>query len=197
MPQRIIELECPGCAAALTTSDKICPKCFRPIVITTLDSIKEYSPLDLKKQVNTYNKALVSNPEDSELNLSGAFCYMRLKLYDKAIACFEKALEENFDNADAYFYAAIALLRGKKAFLSQRDTINKVIEYIDAANMIEPKGIYYYYLAYIKYDYFERKALKNPPDYRECIKKAVSIGLSEVDIDTLYELLEVDRPDEI
>ena len=116
MPQRIIELECPGCAAALTTSDKICPKCFRPIVITTLDSIKEYSPLDLKKQVNTYNKALVSNPEDSELNLSGAFCYMRLKLYDKAIACFEKALEENFDNADAYFYAAIALLRGKNFY---------------------------------------------------------------------------------
>ena len=145
MSQGVIELECPGCAAPLTTSTKTCPKCFRPIVISTLNTISGFSPIDLKKQANTYSKAMVNNPDNDELNMSIAFCYMKLKLYDKAIPCFEKALEENFDNADAYFYAAIALLKGKKAFLAQRDTINKIIEYIDAANMIEPKGIYHYF----------------------------------------------------
>ena len=197
MSQKIIELECPGCAAPLTTSAKTCPKCFRPIVISTLNSIKKFSPIDIKKQINTYSKAMAEEPDDLELNMSIAFCYMKLRLYDKAIVSFEKALEENFDNADVYFYAAIALLKGKKAFLAQREIINKIVEYIDAANMIEPKGIYYYYLAYIKYDYFERKALKNSPFYRECIKEAVSIGLSDADINELYDLLDVERPSEI
>ncbi|MBR4357549.1 MAG: hypothetical protein IKQ00_06450 [Butyrivibrio sp.] len=194
MSQGVIELECPGCAAPLTTSTKTCPKCFRPIVISTLNTISGFSPIDLKKQANTYSKAMVNNPDNDELNMSIAFCYMKLKLYDKAIPCFEKALEENFDNADAYFYAAIALLKGKKAFLAQRDTINKIIEYIDAANMIEPKGIYHYFLAYIKYDYFERKSLNNRPMYRECLKEAVNLGLSETDVSGLFELLGVERP---
>lgn len=197
MAQRVVELECPGCAAPLSANVKTCPKCFRPIVISTLHSIGGFSAMDLKKQANAYKKALSSNPEDVELNLSLAFCYTRLKLYDKAVFCFEKALDDNFDNADAYFYAAVALLKGKKAFLMPRATINKVIEYVDAANMIEPKGIYYYYLAYIKYDYFKRKYLNTSPSYIECLKEAENIGLSDADIDELYELLGVERPGEI
>lgn len=197
MSPEVIALECPGCAAPLTIGTKTCPKCFRPIVISTLNMISGFSTVDLKKHVNVYNKAIASNPDNSELNMSAAFCFIKLKLYDKAIVCFEKALEENFDNSELYFYTAIALLKGKKAFLSTRNTINKIIEYIDAANMIEPRGIYYYFLAYIKFDYFERKFLNNPPSYRECLAEAVNLGLSETDVDTLYELMGVEKPDEL
>ena len=197
MSHEIVELECPGCAAPLTTSTKTCPKCFRPIVISTLNTIVGLSSVDLKKQVNTYNKVLSENQDNYEINLSVAFCYMQLKLYDKANESFKKILDENFENADAYYYAAIALLKGKKAFLASRDTINKIIEYIDAANMIEPKGIYWYLLAYIKYDYFARKSLNNQPVYRECIKEALKLGLVDEEIDSLYELMGVERPSEI
>lgn len=197
MPQRVIELECPGCAAPLTTDMKTCPKCFRPIVISTLNAINGFSQMDLNRQASAYRKAMAADPDNDDLNLSIAFCYTKLKLYDKAIPCFEKALAEKFDNSEAYFYAAISLLKGKKAFLAPRNTINKIIEYIDAANMIEPKGIYYYFLAYIKYDYFERKYLNNPPSYRECIKEAAKIGLSDTDIEAFYEMLGVDRPNGI
>jgi len=194
MSNGVVELECPGCAAALSFDTKTCPKCFRPIVISSLSMVHGFSPIDLKKQLASYNKVMISHPDDENLNLSQAFCYMQLKLYDKAIPCFEKALETNFDNADAFFYAAIALLQGKKAFLAKRDTINKIVEYINAANMIEPKGIYHYYLAYIKYDYFARKSLNNAPDYQECLASAMSCGLTDADIGTLYELLGVERP---
>ncbi len=197
MSHQVVALECPGCAAPISTDTKTCPKCFRPIVISTLNTINGFTPLDLKKQASVYNKAMANHPDQEELNLSAAFCYLKLKLYDKAIPCFEKALEDNFDNADAYFYAAVALLKGKKAFLSQRPVINKIMEYIDAANMIEPKGIFYYFLAYIKYDYFARKSLNHPPTYRECIQKAVELGLSNADVQGLYELMGVDRPPEL
>ncbi len=93
MAQKIIELECPGCAAALSMDMKICPKCYRPIIISSLNTIREFTTMDLKKHTNTYNKAMAANPDSYELNMSLAFCYLKLKLYDKAIPCFEKALE--------------------------------------------------------------------------------------------------------
>lgn len=195
MSHEVVELECPGCAAAITTATKTCPQCFRPIVITTFNSISSFSPMDLNKQVNTYRKAMTGHPDDDELNMSIAFCYLKLKLYDKAIPCFEKSLEENFDNSEAYFYAAIALLKGQKAFMTPRPVIDKIEEYLNAAIMIEPKGIYFYFLAYIKYDHHHRKFYKTTPNYEELLAQANANGYSETDVQNLFDLLGVSRPD--
>lgn len=55
-------------------------------------------------------------------------------------------------------------------FASYRSpNINKAEEYLNAACMIEPKGFYYLFWAYIKYDYFERKFLNTSPDYKELL----------------------------
>jgi tetratricopeptide (TPR) repeat protein len=194
MAHQIVELECPGCGKAITTSTQQCPQCFREIVITTFNSVSGMSPLEINKQANAYRKAMVNNPNDQTLNTSIAFCYLKLKLYDKAIPCFEKAIEDNFDNSETYFYAAIALLGGKKAFLTPRTVINKIEEYIQAALMIEPKGIYYYFWAYIRYDHHFRKSYKMSPNYQELLLQAKKIGLSQTDVAELYKLLEVDRP---
>ncbi len=195
MAHEVVELECPGCAAAITTATKTCPQCFRPIVITTFNSISGLSPMDLNKQANTYKKAMTGHPDDDELNMSIAFCYLKLKLYDKAIPCFEKALEENFDNSEAYFYASIALLKGQKAFMTPRPIIDKIEEYLNAAIMIEPKGIYFYFLAYIKYDHHHRKFYKTTPNYEELLAQANANGYSETDVQNLFDLLGVSRPD--
>lgn len=195
MSHEVVELECPGCAAPITTATKTCPKCFRPIVITTFNSISGMSPMDLNKQANTYRKAMAGHPDDDELNMSIAFCYLKLKLYDKAIPCFEKALEENFDNSEAYFYAAIALLKGQKAFMTPRPIIDRIEEYLNAAIMIEPKEIYYYFLAYIKYDHHHRKFYKTTPNYEELLMKATASGYSDTDVENLYNLLGVSRPE--
>ena len=195
MSHQVAELECPGCAAAITTETKTCPYCFRPIVITTFNSISGLSPLDLNKKANTYKKAMANNPDNDELIMSAAFCYLKLKLYDKAIPCFEKALEDNFDNSEAYFYAAIALLKGQKAFMTPRSIIDKIEGYLNAAIMIEPKGIYYYFLAYIKYDHHHRKFYKTTPTYEKLLSQASVAGYSDADAQKLFDLLGVSRPD--
>jgi tetratricopeptide (TPR) repeat protein len=143
----------------------------------------------------TYREALQNEPDAKDLNNAVAMCYLKLKLYDKALSAFEKAMEDNFDNSETFFYAAICLLGGKKAFLAQRPEIDKIEEYINAAMMIEPRGIYHYFLAYIKYDYFERKFFKTSPTYREALNSANSAGVSPVDIEQLYGILGVSRPE--
>ena len=64
-----------------------------------------------------------------------------------------------------------------------------------ATIMIEPKGIYYYFLAYIKYDHHHRKFYKTTPNYEELLMKATASGYSDTDVENLYNLLGVSRPE--
>jgi tetratricopeptide (TPR) repeat protein len=171
-----------------------CEWCHKPVVITTFNSVVDMPLSEVNKYAGSYKRELTDHPDDQTLNTSIAMCYLKLKMYDKALPAFEKAIEDNFDNSESYFYAAVCLLRGKKAFLAQRSDINKIEEFINAANMIEPRGIYHYFWAYIKQDFFERKYLNTSPSYKECLINAERLGTSQYDKDKLFELLGVPKP---
>lgn len=194
MSQQVVEINCPGCGARVTTGQSECEWCHQPIVISTFNSVYSMPMPQVNKYAGAYSKALAENPDNTELNNSIAMCYLKLKLYDKALPAFELAMEDNFDNSETFFYAAVCLLKGKKAFLAQRADIDKAIEYINAALMIEPRGIYYYFLSYIKYDYFERKYLNTSPNYQECFQMSCEMGTSEFDKEMLFNILGVARP---
>ena len=197
MSHQVIELKCPGCGARVNTGQNECEWCHKPIVISTFNSVISMPMPEVNKYVGAYRKALNENPDNGDLNKSIAMCYLKLKMVDKALPAFEKAIEENFDDSESYFYAAICSLGGKKAFLNLRPEIDKALEYINAALMIEPKGIYYYLMAYIKYDYFERKHFRTSPNYAECLSMAKNAGLSDYDINQLFAILNVARPENL
>ena len=190
-------MKCPGCGEPHGTTQNTCEYCGRPIIVSTFNSVATMPVPMVGKYANTYKKELEGSPESKELNTAIALCYLKLKLYDKALAAFEKAIEDNFDNSETFFYAAVCLLGGKKAFLTQRATIDKIQEYVNAALMIEPsKGIYHYFLAYIKYDYFERKFFNITPTWQDELDAANTAGTppSPFDIEQLYGVLGVERP---
>lgn len=195
MAHQVVEINCPGCGARVSTDQKECEWCRKPIIISTFNSVYAMPMPEVSKFANAYREALSENPGNQDLNNSAAMCYLKLKVYDKALAAFERAMEDNFDNSETFFYAAVCLLQGKKAFLQQRPVIDKILEYINAALAIEPRGIYYYFLAYIKYDYFSRKYFKVSPDYQETMAMAADAGVSNYDIEQLYGILGVSRPD--
>ena len=197
MAAKVLDLSCRNCGATADVGQTRCNYCKQPIMISTFNSVFSM-PMPLVNQfAATYREALKNEPDAKDMNSSVAMCYLKLKLYDKALAAFEKAIEDNFDNSEIYFYAAICLLNGKKAFLAQRAVIDKIEEYINAALAIEPKGIYYYFWAYIKYDYFSRKSLNTTPPYQEALSIAKSSGVASFDIEQLYGVLGVSRPEVI
>jgi tetratricopeptide (TPR) repeat protein len=122
------------------------------------------------------------------------FCFLKLKLYAKALPFFEKAMEDNFTDPNPYFYAAVCILNGKKAFLAMRPEIDSMEKYLDTAISLEPKGIFYYFKAYIKYDYYSRKAFKTCPTWQEALANAQSAGGSAEDIEEFYQTTGVERP---
>ncbi len=195
MAHQVVALNCPNCGDTIDTAQKTCRFCRQPVIISTFNSVYSMPAPLLNKYAGAYKQALATQPDNRDLNLSIAMCYLKLRLFDKALGAFEKAMEDNFDNADAFFSAAICLLRGQKAFLAQRPQIDKIEEYINAAIMIEPKGIYFYFLAYIKYDYFSRKSFNTKPTYQDAYAEAQQKGLSQFDVEQLYAILGVSKPD--
>jgi tetratricopeptide (TPR) repeat protein len=191
---QIIQLNCPGCGAPVSTEEKNCKYCKRPIVIASFSSVSSMPPLELNKYAAAYRKTLTENPGNRGINGAIALCYLKLKLYDKAAEAFEKAVEDNFDNSELFFYAAVSLLKGKKAFVAPRADIDKIMEYLNAALMIELRGIYHYFLAYVKYDYFHRKYLNISPGYMEEFVTANSYDTASEEVEQLFSLLGVEKP---
>lgn len=194
MANRVIEMKCPGCGARVSTDQTTCMFCRKPITISTFNSVYSMPMPEVNKYANAYRQTLAENPDNQELSNSLAMCYLKLKMYDKAEEAFAKAIENNFDNSESFFYAAVCALQGKKAFTQVRGTIDKIEEYLQAATMIEPRGIYYYFWAYIKYDYYSRKYLTTSPNYQEMLATAKQNGFSPYDADQLFEILGVTRP---
>jgi len=192
--EKIIDLNCPGCGAPVSTEQKNCKYCKRPIVITSIMDMASMPAPEVNKYANAYRKELSANPDNKDLNISLAMCYLKLKMYDNAAVAFAKAVEDNFEDADRFYYAAVNLLKGQKAFVAPRAGIDKILEYLNAANMIEDKAIYHYFIAYIKQDYFHRKYLNITPNWEDELTTSLETGLSENEANQLFELLGVEKP---
>lgn len=191
---QVVELTCPGCGARVQINQKECEFCHGPVVITSMTDIYSMSPIQLNKYTKSYEKDISENVESSEINNSLAMCYLKLGFYDKALNYFEKAIEADFNNWETYLYASVCLLGGSKPFVTSREKIDKIEQFINAGLMINECGLLRYFQAYIKYDFFKRKFLKTSPNWEECLVQANSDGVSDADINQLFLLLKQERP---
>lgn len=200
MAVKVVDMKCSGCGAALSASQSFCEYCGNPIVVSSFNSIVGRTASELNRLVRALDGE-ASGGGGSEMENMAKFtqasCYLKLKLYDKAIQRFEEAIEENFDNPETYFYAAVALLKGKKAFLTPLDSVRKAEAYLDAALDIENRGVFNYFKAYLKYDFYARKFLNVQPDWRAELQTAVSNNLSRCDADMLFAVLGVPCPPQL
>jgi len=194
---QVLELECPGCGRPLSTDMKECPACHRPVVISSFNSVIDMPALELNKYASSYQKALSADPANRQVNSALAMCFLKLKMYDKALSAFDKAIVDNFDNSESFFWAAVCVLKGRKAFLCQRVEIDKAEEYLNAAIMIEPRGIYYYFWAYLRQDFHARKFLRMQPDFLSLLSEAVYHNVTATEILQLFDILGVSKPDAI
>ncbi len=188
MAIEIVELRCPNCGAHVSLETKVCEYCASPIVIRTVNN-----------NFTSFNEgnSVTSVEKQKSKDISIAFNFLKAKLYDRAIVSFESIIKEDFNNSDAYFYAAVASLKGKRAFLASASAIKKAEEFLQTAIAIEPKGIYYYLWSYIRLDHHFKKFYKVSPNYKELFDMAINAGLSPTDVNELYSILDVEKPSEL
>ena len=197
MTSEFIQIKCPGCGAAVSTKDTECEYFGKPVMIKNFNSIAAMSMPELNKYVGSYKREIDRNGDNSAINKSIAMCYLKLKQYKQAEDYFQKAMLDDFDDSENYFYAAVCLLEGKKAFLSNKSTITQIETFINDAISIESKGVYYYFMAYIKFDYYKRKSFRTKPDYIECLNQAIRNNLSRMDAEQMFKIIGVTMPHEL
>lgn len=190
----VVELKCPGCGARVQINQKECEYCHSPIIVSSMSEIFNMSAANLNKYSKSYENDLAENPDNAELNNSLAMCYLKMGFYDKALQKFDKAIEQDLNNPETYLYAAVCVLAGRKPFLTPRPEIDRIEKYINAALMIEEKGLFRYFQAYIKYDYFKRKYFKTSPTWEECLMQANADGVSPSDVVQLFSILKQEIP---
>jgi tetratricopeptide (TPR) repeat protein len=163
-------------------------------MIRSVSTLRSLGAGAADKFLSAYRKGTAQNGETPDALFSMGICFMEKKDYARAVGAFEKAIDLYTEDSEVYYYAAVAMLKGKMAFLTQRKEIDKILEYIDEANRLEERGIYHYFSAYIRYDFFTRKCLNSSPDYSEALSQAMSVGLTNDEVNGLYEVLGVERP---
>ena len=194
---KIVEVTCPGCGGKVDLNMEYCKYCHQPIVFSKLKVIGAMESNSIDKNIRFYLNSLKLEPNNYKLSISLGLCYLKLKMYDKAIEIFNKIIDNSIKEPDILYYLSICLLRGKKAFVNSRKDIDRAIEYLNAAIGIEEKGDYYYLLAYIKFDYFYRKSLRSEPNFIELKTKADLFRFSENEKEELFKILNVMRPIEM
>ena len=173
---------------------KQCEWCGKPVVITTFSSIRDWNAPQVSQYMKAYTQRLADNPTpDVELGLG--ICLMKLGQYDKAFEHIDSAISTNVDNPEAFLYAAIAVLGGKRPFLAPMANVKKALSYLDSAKMIEDRGIFPYLSSVIRRDFFERKSLKVSPTADEELATAQDWQVSPADIDYVHELARIRRAD--
>ena len=186
---------CPSCDAPVTPGEKSCKFCKSVYMISSFSSLSDIDRSKLRNYSNAYSSGLKDDPDDPSLNHSIGICYISLGLYDKALASFEKVMDFDPENSFGYYAAAICLLKGRSAFLNSKKDVDKAIEYLNAATMIEELGKYHYLMAYLKYDYYKRKFLRTEPDYSYHLNTAYALGISDEDIFDIFNQLKVNAPE--
>ena len=197
MVEILSDIKCPGCGARVSIEQNECEWCHTPLTITSFNSLFDMSKQEIDKYYKSFSEASSVNPDNNIINKTLGMCFIKMGLYDKALACFDKIIINNINDSEVYFYSAISLLEGKKPFVVSRKNIDKIVTYINVAINIENRGLYHYFLAFIKYDYFERKYLNTIPNYKECLIEANKLGVSEHDKVMLFDFLKVQKPSHI
>ncbi len=191
---RVVKLECPGCGAAVDSDRKECEFCGSRLVVTSFSDICGMSSPGVSRYMGSLKAALREMPRDASLNTAAALCCLRLKQYDEAAAAFERVIGLGCTDPEVYFWAAATQLKGKKAFLTPRTGVEKAMAFLNAAIALEPRGVFWLFLAYLQYDYFERKYLNASPGSWICLEQARRYGVPSADRKLLFEVLGVSDP---
>ncbi|WP_148361202.1 zinc ribbon domain-containing protein [Bacillus timonensis] len=191
---KVIDLSCPSCGGSVSSDMKNCKYCGNPVTITTFADVMQFNPLSSSKYLSSYENTLKENPNDFQVNVSAGICHLKLSNYDLAQKYFEQALIDNPYHTDTYFYSAVCKLQGKKAFLTPKKRVDEAIQLINTAQSIEQRGIAFYFGAYLKYDFYFRKALNIQPSYDVDLMNAREQNVTEEDKRILFDLLKVQQP---
>jgi len=143
------------------------------------------------------NSTVNLGPDPDELarkHFAAGRRHLDLGDYSAAVEDFRLARSYDAENPDAYFLGAVAMLGGQMAFRASLGCIREIERLIQSAIKLEDRAVFHYFLAYVRYDYYERKSLRPPASWQASFMDACGRHLTQAQIDSLFRWLSVENP---
>ena len=172
---------------------------FPAVLPPQIDEIRKYEAVGASSEffdavIDRIENMLISSRQKGNILLNTAIKFINSSIYDQAMPILEKEILNNPSNDKLYFYMAVCKLGGRRPFVLVKSEIDKIENNISTALALSEKAIYYYFLAYIKFDYHSNKFLKASPDYRQLLTMALNQGITNEETDFLFSLLKTQKP---
>ena len=189
---KVCTYECPNCGAPIKIADKICGHCFSAVYLQRVKDGDNLSKGDIAKHIAVYKKNIANGlAHDSNTLISLGICHYKNGMYSLAQKAFEQAIDVAPENVNAYYYAALSLLNGKRPYMQTLQKIKKVVEMLEAAISIQAEGRVYYFLYLIQKDFFDKKHLRTPYSSLELKNNAMENAVTDEEINELEKNLAI------
>ena len=129
--------------------------------------------------------------DDSDTLISLGICHYKNSMYDLSLKSFEKVIKVDPENVNAYYYAALSLMNGKRPYLQTLPKIKKAVAMLEAAISIQDEGRLYYFLYLIQKDFFDKKHLRTKYKALELQKLSMENAVTDEEILELEENLAI------
>lgn len=185
--------ECPQCGAPAIQNAKSCDYCKAPFSIDSLSRLSSFDKEGVDKYIKSYkNKTIEGNETESTLGLG--LCYLNIGNYTLSTIHFKKLITLSPELADAYYYLALSLIKGRRIKLLTLKEIREIEELLNTSLELDSENFKYdLLLAAIKFDYYRTSGLvvKSPTD-DELIESGFSKGIDSEELEIFFNLIVVD-----
>ncbi len=140
---------------------------------TGFSTLGRMSQSEVQEVLRQYKSAVAADARDGDAHFSLGLVYLQLGLHELAILHFRSAIDLCPEMADAYFYCALALIRGRRPKTLSMQEVRTIEAHLTTARQLEPRQAKYdYLLAIIKCDYYLSNGLRPPPPSAEELLQA-------------------------
>lgn len=110
--------------------------------------------IELSKMIQKWEKSLREKPNPPELNFNLGICYLSNNFYQKAIFQFDYCTEIESLNAIHYVFKSLSLLNGIRPYRHKKKSIDKILQTLDYAAVLDPENSYCSDISYLIYKDF-------------------------------------------
>lgn len=195
-------IKCSRCEfeTELQSKDEVkkCKSCKAYIIVQNTFEAETLSSVEkMKQQMNllaALNRGSLDQDSKDMLNNSLGLIALESKSYLIAQKHFQKAVDENPDNAEAYYYHSLSLLNGQRPFLNSRNLIDQLIQNMDFALSLGMKGKYAYLKALLIHDFYILKSFRYPESVSSVLEIANALGVTDEEKREIFKILNMNKP---
>ena len=186
--------ECSQCGSIERLNGR-CANCKAEFYVKSLAYLEQFDSNGIEKYLKQYKGLIDQDPDNTNGVLGLGLCYLQMGTYPLAQRQFEQVIETTPEIAPAYYYYALANIKGRRLMTLSLSEVRQLETYLNTAIQLDSDASQYRYrllLAMLKRDYYETNGMKvSPPSAAELLNDLAGKTIDYSEIEHLRKSVKV------